>query len=394
LAIEEAAESADYAWDEVGQPKAANLQKISLLRKNERPRKPAVEIAHRLCAALDRKRPDTIFIPGWSDPAALAGLDWALTSNVPVVIMSESTRSDVDRRALKEFLKSCLVRLCSAALVGGSPHAEYMEELGMGADRIFTGYDAVDNDYFARRTAEIRNSEFEIRKQYGLPENYFLASARFLERKNLVTLLAAYAGYRESAGRSQSPPPWSLVILGDGPLRPTLNSELSTLNLHSHLLLPGFKQYHELPWYYGLAKAFVHASLSEPWGLVVNEAMASGLPVIVSKQCGCGRDLVHDGENGFRFDAADAHALAKLMLRVSSLSPAELAAMGEKGRKIIAEWSPQNFARQFALAGEAAHKNFSKRASIITSLLLRALIRYSNAEAARLLPSTPAAMTA
>ncbi len=392
LAIEEAVQTAEYAWDEVGHPVAANLQRISLLGKNERPRKPAVEIAHRLYSLLEREAPDTIFIPGWSDPAAFAALDWALGSDVPVVIMSESTRSDEDRRTLKEFLKSRVVKLCSAALVGGKPQAEYMEELGMRADRIFTGYDAVDNDYFADGAKRAQENAAELRTEMGLPERYFLGSARFLGRKNLVTLLHAYASYRKSASGSQSSPPWSLVLLGDGPLRPDLSSQLSTLNLRSHVHLPGFKQYDELPSYYGLASAFIHPSLSEPWGLVVNEALASGLPVIVSKQCGCGRDLVHNGENGFQFDATDAHALARLILRVASMSPIELAAMGERGRKIVADWSPQNFARQFELAGEAAHKNYSKRAGVMTSFLLRTLIRYSNAEAARLLPSTAASL--
>jgi len=390
LAIQEAVQSADYAWDEVGQPNAANLQKISLLGNNERPRKPAVEIARRVRAVLKQEVPDTLFIPGWSDPAALAALDWGLTSNVPVVIMSESTRSDEARTAAKEFLKSRVVKLCSAALVGGRPHAEYMKELGMSADRIFTGYDAVDNDYFAAGAHRARENPAQLRTEMGLPKQYFLASARFLERKNLVALLRAYASYRESAGRSQSSPPWSLVILGDGPLRPTLNSHLSTLNLRGHVLLPGFKQYDALPLYYGLASAFVHTSLSEPWGLVVNEALACGLPVIVSRQCGCGQDLVRDGENGFKFDATDEHGLGKLMLRVASAPSTELTAMAKKGRKIVARWSPQNFARQFVLTGEAAHKDRTKRAGVMTSFLLRSLIRYSNAEAARLLPSTEA----
>ena len=417
LAIEEAQESADYAWDEVEQPTAANLQKMSLLEKNERPRKPAVEIAHRLYSLLEREAPDTIFIPGWSDPAALTALDWALTSNVPVVIMSESPRPDEDRRALKEFLKRRLVQLCSAALVGGSPHAEYMEELGMSGNRIFTGYDAVDNDYFVAGAQRARENASRLRAELSLPERYFIASARFVERKNLVRLLRAYARYRrlsstqdyrttplqdnESVSGSEVSGPWSmvrgspwnLVLLGDGPLKSDLCHGTSDLGLGNSVLLPGFKQYDELPSYYGLASAFVHTSLSEAWGLVVNEALASGLPVIVSKQCGCGRDLVHNGENGFQFDATDEHALAQLMLRVASMSPTDLAAMGEKGRKVVAKWSPQNFARQFELAGKAAHKNRSKRAGVMTSFLLRALIRYSNVEAARLLPSAPAAAT-
>ena len=81
--------------------------------------------------------------------------------------------------------------------------------------------------------------------------------------------------------------------------------------------MPGFKQYDELPIYYGLAGAFIHASTTEQWGLVVNEAMAAGLPVIVSERCGCAPDLVENGRNGFTFDPYDVDALTHLMLKMA-----------------------------------------------------------------------------
>src|SRR4029453_4932685 len=131
------------------------------------------------------------------------------------------------------------------------------------------------NDYFGRRTAEIRNSKLEIQNKRSLPENYFLASARFIEKKNLSTLIEAYAEYRrlckeslsdaeqsQVAGNPPSPrlrrtgAPWDLVVLGDGPLRETLNSQLSTLKLNEHVHLPGFEPYDELPVYYEFANGF------------------------------------------------------------------------------------------------------------------------------------------
>lgn len=391
VAIEEAVQTAEYAWDELAQPKASNLKRISLLGKNERPRKIALEIALRVRKALQEAAPDTLFIPGWSDPAALAGLDWALGANVPVVIMSESTRFDEERGMVREFLKSLVVKLCSAALVGGKPHAEYIEELGMNRESVFTGYDAVDNDYFATGAVHARANATRLREEMRLPEWYFLASSRFLERKNLARLICAYADYRKrSEGSRQKSEKWQLVLLGDGPLKPDLCSLISDLGVLEHVVLPGFKQYDQLPLYYGLASAFIHASLSEPWGLVVNEAMAAGLPAIVSKQCGCATDLVKHGENGFQFDATDEQGLTQLMVRVASLSESERATMTEKGRKIVVEWSPQNFGRQFEAAGEMAHQNFCNRRSVFSSLLLNGLIRYLNARAARMLPVTQA----
>ena len=139
-----------------------------------------------------------------------------------MIVMSESARDDEFRTWWKEIIKRRIVDFYSAALVGGQRHVEYLVELGVPREGIFTGYDVVDNDWFARRAIEIRNSESEIRKKYGLPENYFLASARFIEKKNLPRLIRAYAEYREKPELTGSAP-WDLVLLGDGPLRETLN---------------------------------------------------------------------------------------------------------------------------------------------------------------------------
>jgi glycosyltransferase involved in cell wall biosynthesis len=119
-----------------------------------------------------------------------------------------------------------------------------------------------------------------------------------------------------------------LVIVGDGELRPALEQLRGELGIDARVHLPGFKQYDELPAYYGLASAFVHASRVEPWGLVVNEAMSAGLPVLVSERCGCAPTLVRDGENGWTFDPADAGDIANGLERVSELSDDERRRMG------------------------------------------------------------------
>jgi 1,2-diacylglycerol 3-alpha-glucosyltransferase len=210
----------------------------------------------------------------------------------------------------------------------------------------------------------------------------------------LFTLVRAYAGYRklvcakDNQQRTTHQAPWDLVLLGDGPPREDINRELITLNLQNCVLLPGFKQYDELPVYYGLANAFVHASLSEPWGLVVNEAMASGLPVIVSKHCGCARDLVIEGENGFQFDPTHARALSDLMCRIIIMPQTQLTEMGENSRRIVQKFSLESFGRQFQSAGEVAQANNRQQSGVMTKMLLDILIRVSNTEARRLLPST------
>src|SRR5207247_11168194 len=95
----------------------------------------------------------------------------------------------------------------------------------------------------------------ETRKKHALPEKYFLASARFIEKKNLLRLIRAYAEYRRRSEVSGEDAPWDLVLLGDGPMRDTLNTQLVTLNLQAQVHVPGFKPYDELPVYFCFPKA-------------------------------------------------------------------------------------------------------------------------------------------
>ena len=326
-------------------------------------------------SALEQANPDVVAVNGWNDFGSLAAANCCVRRGIPMVVMSESARQDEPRTWWKEMIKRRVVGLYSAALVGGQRHVEYLVELGMLRDRIFTGYDVVDNAYFARRAVEIRNSRFEIRRKYGLPENYFVASARFIEKKNLPGLIRAYEEYRQRSevGRQRSEvggerAPWDLVILGDGPLKADLCRLISDLRLHAHVHLPGFKQYDELPVYYALAKAFVHASTTEQWGLVVNEAVASGLPVIVSERCGCVPELVRG--NGFTFDPTDERELPSRLLQIASLSDDERRSLGDASYRIAENFAPDHFGEGLEQAAKLALNQPRK-----ASLLGRALIK-------------------
>jgi len=145
--------------------------------------------------------------------------------------------------------------------------------------------------------------------------------------------------------------PWDLVICGSGPQARELQAAAAEV---SGIHFPGFKQLDELPVYYGLASAFILASSHfEQWGLVVNEAMAAGLPVLVSRACGCAPNLVKEGVNGFTFDPYDVGGLAGLMVRMSS-GELNLKAMGEASQVIIAGWTPEVFGENLLRAVDAA----------------------------------------
>jgi glycosyltransferase involved in cell wall biosynthesis len=387
LAVELYGRSAEYAWERCVE--AETVRFVTLLPGADSRAAAADAIMRRLEAVFSEHPPDVVAIPGWSFRGVLVVLQWCLKHRIPVVVMSESTVWDEPRMAWKEAVKRRMVALSSAALVGGKPHKDYMVKLGMPAERVFLGYDAVDNGYFSAKAEEVRSAKCEVRSKFGLPENYFLASARFIEKKNLARLIEAYGLYRKKAQKlkteilkagdgNRKSEIWDLVLLGDGALRESLCALRSALGLDACVHLPGFKQYPDLPAYYGLAKAFIHASTKEPWGLVVNEAMASGLPVLVSNRCGCAADLVQEGVNGFTFDPYNIGQLADLMLKISAFN-FPLSAFGSESQRIISQWGPDRFAQGLEAAAKCALQVGPKQAGLFDKLLLWALIHRRNA---------------
>jgi 1,2-diacylglycerol 3-alpha-glucosyltransferase len=367
-AVELSAVDDTYAWSQVDG--APNFARLTLFEEDV-DRRTRIEVQNSVHTALAVADPDVVAIPGWSHPGALSALLWCLQNGRPAVLMSESGMHDDVRRRASEATKRQVVRLFSSALVGGARHADYACALGLLPEAVFDGYDVVDNEHFAYRARHVRLAPEGWRERLELPRRFFLASGRFVPKKNLARLLDAYAGYRERTGANA----WHLVLLGDGELRPELERRIAQADLVGNVILPGFRQYDELPAWYGLASAFVHASTTEQWGLVVNEAMASGLPVIVSKRCGCARDLVRDGVNGFTFDPCDVDELAGLLQRVAAMTDAQRDAMGRAGQRIVADWGPERFAEGLMHAIGVALRRPPPQAAWFDQALLWALAR-------------------
>lgn len=382
VGIELGSETREYEWSKVEQ--SDSFEWVTLFPQSDSRSRPVEELEKAMTDALSACQPDAVAIPGWSDKGALAALRWCLEKEVPAVLMSESTAIDEPRVWWKEFVKRRILALYSSALVGGRRQEEYLVTLGMPSERIWIGYDAVDNDHFARSAKEVESRKEKV--ESGLPEpptheamecrgNYFLASARFIAKKNLFALIRAYAEYRKKVeSRNAKVEVWDLVILGDGPLRSDLRSLISDLGLDDFVVMPGFKQYDELPAYYALAKAFVHPSKSEQWGLVVNEALASRLPVLVSERCGCSPELVQDGINGFTFNPGDETQLTSRLIEMATLSTEERERMGEAGREIIKEFSPERFGEGLESAARFAVAQPKKHLSWLDRLILHRML--------------------
>ncbi|MBZ5582310.1 MAG: glycosyltransferase [Acidobacteriia bacterium] len=360
VAIEVVRKDTIYQWDVVDD--SQGFRRVTLFRELMADQPRVGDLRRRLYRCLASEQPRAVAIPGWESPYALLALSWCLRTSTPAVLMSESTFIDRRRTLLRERIKRKLLCLYKGALVAGRRQTEYLQYLGFPELAVSTSYDVIDNAHFGRMQP---GDEVEP----GVRQS-FLVSCRFVRVKNLQRLLEGYARYRLEAGSAS----WDLVLAGDGPERDKIVEAMRVLNLGDSVRLAGFVQYDGLPALYARAGALVLPSVSEPWGLVVNEAMAAGLPVLVSKRCGCAPDLVQEGRNGFTFDPYETEQLARLMLRVSSMSEDERSAMGQTSREIISRWTPETFATNLMKAAEVATAAPRPKATVSDKALLWALI--------------------
>jgi glycosyltransferase involved in cell wall biosynthesis len=311
-----------------------------------------------MIAALDRDPPDALGIVGYARPESMAAARWARRGGRPAILMSESQAIDRPHFWWKELIKMRRVRQFDAALVGGPSHHDYLVRLGMPSAKIVMGYNAVDNPYFASRARYWRDNAAASSGVVDAP--YFLTVCRFAPEKNLVRLIEAFARYRQ---RCQPGAGWDLVLCGDGPAATEIETAIANSGCPQAIHRPGFLQAEDLTRWYAHAAAFVLPSLSEPWGLVVNEAAACGVPLLVSSRAGAAATLVPapEGTTGGQFDPLDRDEMTRKLAWMAGLAPECRAAMGLRAAAVVAHWGPDRFASGAIEALERARASRKRR---------------------------------
>jgi len=301
-----------------------------------------VLLNRRLAGALTAAAPEAILCGGYSYVASWQALLWARSHHVPFLLWSESNLQDLRRgHRFVEVLKREFLQKCSAFVVPGHSAGEYLRSLKIKEDRIFTAPNAVDNDFFAAAAAAIRRNAAAQRKELGLPDRYFLFVGRLVREKGVFELLSAYAKLDERL-RQQI----GLVFVGDGPSRRQLEEQAASIS-PGEVRFAGFAQREQLAAYYALADVLILPTYTDPWGLVVNEAMACGLPVILSRVAGCAADLLQENSNGLLIPPHDTLALATAMENLGN-RPEVCAAMGANSAQHIARYSPAEWSMGIA----------------------------------------------
>ncbi len=283
---------------------------------------------------------DALWVHGYASINSLQAILAANALGIPVLLRAESWLADRVRSPWRLAIKSAFFKLLgkgiSAVLPIGTVNAAYWSHyFGTSVPQFLMPY-AVNNEYFAGLSAAAALREQELRAELGLSADrpVILFASKLQQRKHADHLLEAYS--RFVADRVSHERPY-LVVVGDGEQRAQLEAQARQLRLED-VRFAGFRNQSELPRFFQLADVFVLPSRHEPWGLIVNEAMASGCPVIVSTDVGCHADLIRDGVEGCVFPVGDIGALTQALHQVFSC-PRSAATMGEAARRRISTWT-------------------------------------------------------
>ncbi|HZB23471.1 MAG TPA: glycosyltransferase [Gaiellaceae bacterium] len=282
--------------------------------------------------ALNEVRPDVVVVSGWSTFAAQAAIAWCRLRKVPYVLVVESHDEGPRpgwRRTVKNTVVPPVVTHASGVLVTGTLARNSMVTRGAPAERVRVFANTVDVEEFAADATRLAPRRPELRSALGgAPDDVLVLSvARLAPEKGLDVLVRAVA----EAGD----PRLLLVLAGDGAERGRL--EQLARDLGVRLVLAGDVEWARIVELYVAADVFALLSEREPWAVVVNEAAACGLPLVLSDRVGAAHDLLRDGENGALVPAGDVGAAAAA-LRALAADPELRRAQGERSRELARDW--------------------------------------------------------
>ncbi len=290
---------------------------------------------------LSREKPDLVILGGYSSPTCTLAVPLLRRHSIPFLFAIETADignlefDTVLQRGLRLFRKK-LVSVSSGVLVPGRAAKDHVISLGVPSERIFLAPNSVDTDRF--KPAPSRQEGREFRSVLGLPGGTLcLYVGGLTERKGLGVLFQAF---RRSLSEMSD---FHLVIVGEGRLKDTLSRQIDRDSvLKDHVSLVGFCSDELLPLYYSACDFFVFPTRYDIWGMVLNEAMSSGLPVISSDCAGASMDLIDEGVTGYRVRADDPRAFEEALTRLGGDSTLRQRMGRNARRKIMSGYTPRH----------------------------------------------------
>ncbi len=310
---------------------------------------------------LWRRKYDAVLVMGWMDVTFWFAFLAAKIKNMPVllrVVNSSNYDKNVKRSKILLALKNIYLKILFHGFVKGflaigTWNRNMYLEYGVPKERLFYFPYAVWNEFFMSETKKHEENRDEIKKELEIaPKTKVITfAARFVEVKHPEHVIRAYEKIQDIADSA-------LFMVGDGPMRKELEEEVKRKNI-KNVKFFGFKNQTELVRLYAITDIFIRTDgfIKGDWGATVNEAMASGLPVIAPDTIGAGADLVREGENGFVYPFGDIDALAE-RVRTLLLDERLVESMKKKSFEIISNWSYKEDVEGLQKALEYLRKNF------------------------------------
>lgn len=278
-------------------------------------------------------RPDVAILTGWQSRMLMQAWWACVRLDIPRIVRGESNHL-APRSGWKRFRHRMWLKGFDRFLAIGQANRTFYREAGIPAERIHDCLYFIDNQRFAAAAAKLHSHRAELRRGWGIPTDVvcFLFSGKLIPKKHPLDLLHALSQAIRSGVRAH------VLMAGSGELLESARALVEREQLP--VTFAGFLNQSEIVRAYVAADCLVLPSdTGETWGLVVNEAMACGLPAIVSDQVGCGPDLILEGETGALFPMGDVPALAARLVEFAA-DPARLPAMGERAwRRVLADYS-------------------------------------------------------
>ncbi|MEO0266936.1 MAG: glycosyltransferase family 4 protein [candidate division WOR-3 bacterium] len=282
---------------------------------------------------------DALIIHGWNYITCWLAFISSILKKTKIFLHSDSNiSSEILKPKHKIFIKKMIFKFLfkkiSAFLAISYENKEFYKFYGVPHKKIFSTPYCVDNDKFIKEFERFKDFKKEIRKEIGIPEDKVLIifSGKLIEIKNPFDLIKAYEMI-ENKNKA-------LLFIGDGILRKNLEKYIKERKIED-VYFPGFVNQNEISKYYVIGDIFVLPSSFESFGLCVNEAMCFSLPIIVSNRCGCAKDLVKNGENGFIFEAGNIKELSFYLNKL--IGDKDLRErMGKKSFEIIKNYNYDN----------------------------------------------------
>ena len=279
---------------------------------------------------------DGICLHGYGYAAFVMAFFAAKSRGLPLFMRSEThlgLKRSAWRQSIRDAVLSRVYRYVDGFFAIGSANKDYYLALGVPADKIFDVPYTVDNDRFIGAAKLTQVERLEVRRRYGLPtkQPVVLYASKFMQRKHPDDVIRAVAKLRTQGLHA------TLFMVGTGEMEASLRALAIELGLND-IVFGGFVNQAELPNVYAASDIFVLPAESEPWGLIVNEVMCAGIPVVVADEVGCVRDLVQDGVNGLHTRAGDVDSLTQALQKLLSNEQLRVK-MGQRSLEIIRGWS-------------------------------------------------------